>query len=611
MLDRSNRQNTTEISFADIYWNQILIKILCDLSFDKIIESQVDQLLIDVLKKNESDFGIKFKNSFKQYYDKLEVIKRLPNNPKINDLSKIRNLVIVLNYDTKDYSKLKKITLFSESNFVNGFDQIIKSKFDEFLIFSFTDEDINFMKEFIEDPFPQRQEAKLTEVRKIGVKEIFVNDKKYTIPINSAIPKTESNKTLDTQSSFSSRSISKKREVPLFKFNPKLFYQTVQLTNQNRRSISQIIENNDVFLAKNLSAFKIDLDHDDSTLEALSNSTIDMQNIFLSNVEFLNFRKQENENSLLSSLILLKKKDLIVKLLEKQPSLFASKYSDQIPLHHAIISNDFEIFNKIIEEMRNSNITIKEMQYSSMTIKEIFSINLGKPNSIHYYFSYSTNKEILKFIVDNADFEDFFKKKDALNSPLEFLILSKNTEAFKIFLDKFKNELEMSSLKEIFEFSIKENKFEMIKILKSFNQSIIDQLDIEQLSKNLLQKILKEKIEEEKKLAKEDEAIETIRDLHENFNINFNSIKIEETSILDYAIENNLYRIVATLIQLGAKINTKYFSKTPTQKILETFDCIGKIPSISCETKEVVRYFKKRENLTESFRISCDLMNGR
>ena len=56
MLDRSNRQNTTEISFADIYWNQILIKILCDLSFDKIIESQVDQLLIDVLKKNESDF---------------------------------------------------------------------------------------------------------------------------------------------------------------------------------------------------------------------------------------------------------------------------------------------------------------------------------------------------------------------------------------------------------------------------------------------------------------------------------------------------------------------------------------------------------------------------
>ena len=311
MLDRSNRQNTTEISFADIYWNQILIKILCDLSFDKIIESQVDQLLIDVLKKNESDFGIKFKNSFKQYYDKLEVIKRLPNNPKINDLSKIRNLVIVLNYDTKDYSKLKKITLFSESNFVNGFDQIIKSKFDEFLIFSFTDEDINFMKEFIEDPFPQRQEAKLTEVRKIGVKEIFVNDKKYTIPINSAIPKTESNKTLDTQSSFSSRSISKKREVPLFKFNPKLFYQTVQLTNQNRRSISQIIENNDVFLAKNLSAFKIDLDHDDSTLEALSNSTIDMQNIFLSNVEFLNFRKQENENSLLSSLILLKKKILL------------------------------------------------------------------------------------------------------------------------------------------------------------------------------------------------------------------------------------------------------------------------------------------------------------
>ena len=151
----------------------------------------------------------------------------------------------------------------------------------------------------------------------------------------------------------------------------------------------------------------------------------------------------------------------------------------------------------------------------------------------------------------------------------------------------------------------------MIKILKSFNQSIIDQLDIEQLSKNLLQKILKEKIDEEKKLAKEDEAIETIRDLHKNFNINFNSIKIEETSILDYAIENNLYRIVATLIQLGAKINTKYFSKTPTQKILETFDCIGKIPSISCETKEVVRYFKKRENLTESFRISCDLMNGR
>ena len=68
-------------------------------------------------------------DSFKQYYTKLEAIKTLPHNPKINDLLKIRNLLILLNYDADEYPKLKKIILFSESNFANGFDQIIKSKF--------------------------------------------------------------------------------------------------------------------------------------------------------------------------------------------------------------------------------------------------------------------------------------------------------------------------------------------------------------------------------------------------------------------------------------------------------------------------------------------------